>query len=142
MIQTLLGFDFGLKHIGVAIGQTLICTTQPITSLKAQAGAPYWPDIDKLIATWKPHAIVVGIPCNMDGTEHKITHAARRFANELAKRYHLTIHRMDERLSTVEARAQLFEKGGYRALSKEAIDQRSAQLILQSWLEGNAKLKP
>ena len=132
--QTLLGFDFGLKHIGVAVGQTLTRTTQSLLSVKAQKGIPNWPDIDKLIKTWQPHAIVVGIPLNMDGTEQTLTHAARRFANELAERYKITVHRMDERLSTTEARAQLFKTGGYRALSKQAIDQRSAELILQSWL--------
>jgi putative Holliday junction resolvase len=135
MAQTLLGFDFGLKHIGVAVGQTLTCTTQPLASLKAQAGIPDWSLLDKLIKTWQPYAIVIGIPYNMDGTEQALTHAARRFANALAERYKITVHRMDERLSTTEARAQLFADGGYRALSKQAIDQRSAQVILQSWLE-------
>jgi putative Holliday junction resolvase len=135
MTQTLLGFDFGLKHIGVAVGQTLTRTTRGLTSLKAHGGIPHWPDIDQLIKTWQPQAIVVGIPCHMDGKEHHITHAARGFANALAQHYPITIHRMDERLSSAEARAQLFDQGGYRALSKQAIDQRSAQLILQSWLE-------
>jgi len=138
MAQTLLGFDFGLKHIGVAVGQTLTCTTQPLLSLKAQKGVPNWNEIDKLIKTWQPQAIVIGIPLNMDGTEQPLTHAARHFANEIAQRYKITVHRVDERLSTKEARTQLFASGGYRALSKQAIDQRSAELILQSWLIENS----
>lgn len=138
MAQTFLGFDFGLKHIGVAVGQTLTRTAQALTSLKAQQGIPDWPQLDKLIATWQPHALVVGIPYHMDGSEQAITKAALNFADMLAQRYHLTVHRMDERLSTAEARAQLFADGGYKALSKQAIDQRSAQLILQSWMENQA----
>lgn len=135
MAQTLLGFDFGLKHIGVAVGQTLTRTAQALTSLKARQGIPDWILLDKLIATWRPAALVVGIPYNMDGSAQPLTQDAVRFADTLAARYHLTVHHMDERLSTVEARAQLFAAGGYKALSKQAIDQRSAQLILQSWME-------
>ncbi len=134
MTQTLLGFDFGLKHIGVAVGQTLTRTAQPLTSIKAQAGIPRWSDIDQLIKTWRPHALVVGIPYHMNGAEQPLTHAACQFAATLEQHYQLPVHHMDERLSTVEARAQLYDRGGYRALTKQAIDQQSALLILQSWL--------
>jgi len=132
--QFILGFDFGLKHIGVAAGQALTGTAQPVTTLAAERGTPQWHEVTKLIQTWRPQALVVGIPLNMDGTEQPLTKKARAFAQELAQRYQLPIHPMDERLSSVEARAQLFARGGYKALQKKAIDSVAAQLILESWL--------
>lgn len=132
--QTLLGFDFGLKHIGIAVGQTLTHTAQPLTSLKAEKGIPNWDEIKTLIANWRPQALVVGIPLNMDGTEQPLTHAAERFAEALEKNFALPVHRVDERLSSVEARAHLFEHGGYKALQKKAIDSMAAKLILETWL--------
>ncbi len=137
--QVLLGFDFGLKYIGVAVGQTLTRTAQPLTTLTAQQGIPDWNEIKKLIETWRPNALVVGIPLNMDGSEQFLTHAARHFSEALEKHFNLPVHSMDERLSTIEARAHLFEKGGYKALQKKAIDSVAAQLILESWLQRFAK---
>lgn len=132
--QTYMAFDFGLKHIGVAVGQTLTLTAQPLTSLKANAGEPNWQAINDLIKIWQPQALVVGIPFNMDGTEQPLSSAARKFAEHLHQHTQLPIHFMDERLSTVEARAKLFEQGGYKKLSKKNIDSTAAQLILESWL--------
>lgn len=133
--QTLLGFDFGLKHIGVAVGQTQTCNAQPLTSISAKAGVPRWEEITRLIATWQPHAIVVGIPLNMDGTAQPLTQAALNFMQELRTRYALPVYQADERLTSVEARARLFEMGGYKALQKKAIDSLSAQLILETWMQ-------
>lgn len=135
-IKKILGFDFGLKHIGVASGQTFTRTAQPLTSISANNGVPDWNHITDLIKTWKPDALIVGIPLNMDGTEQPITHAARNFLHELEQRFLLPVYAVDERLSTVEARTRLFEKGGYKALNKKAIDSVSAQLIAESWLQG------
>ena len=135
--QTLLGFDFGLKHIGVAVGQTFTHTAQPLTSLKAEKGIPQWEEIKKLINTWQPHALVVGIPLNMDGTEQPLTHAAKKFAASLEQHFHLIVHLVDERLSSVEARAHLFEHGGYKSLQKKAIDSMAAKLILETWLSNH-----
>lgn len=132
--QTLLGFDFGLKHIGVAVGQTLTRTAQPLTSLKAESGIPQWNEVKKLISEWRPHALVVGIPLNMDGSEQPLTLAAQQFVKQLEEFFHLTVHLVDERLTSVEARAYLFEHGGYKALQKKAIDSMAAKLILESWL--------
>jgi len=132
--QTLLGFDFGLKHIGVAVGQTLTRTAQALTTLKAENGVPQWNEIKKLIGIWKPHALVVGLPLNMDDTEQPLTHAARHFSEQLKKHFALIVHLADERLSSVEARMYLFEQGGYKALEKKAIDSMAAKLILESWL--------
>ena len=132
---TLLGFDFGLRHIGIASGQTVTHSAKPLTSLRARLGVPNWDELSQLIKTWQPHALVVGIPLQMDGSEQPLTLAARAFADELVSRYHLPVHCVDERLSTKEARAQLFAEGGFKALRKQAVDSLSACLILQTWLD-------
>jgi len=132
--QIFLGFDFGLRHIGVAAGQTCTQTAQALTSLSAHQGTPNWDEIAKLINTWQAQALVVGLPYKMDGTEQPITKAARHFIEQLKKRYSLPVYEMDERLSTAEAREYLFAAGGYKALKKKSIDSLSAQLILESWL--------
>lgn len=134
-LNILLGFDFGTKHIGVAVGQTITQTARALTSIKATAGIPDWMQVDELINTWRPEAFVVGIPLNMDGTEQPLTQLAKKFANLLRERYQLPVYDMDERLTTVAAKDQLFSVGGYKALDKKNIDSMSAQLILQNWLE-------
>ncbi|MBK0002516.1 Holliday junction resolvase RuvX [Erwinia sp. S43] len=135
--MTLLAFDFGTKSIGVAIGQQLTGTARPLTALKAQDGIPDWNKIEALLKEWQPDRVVVGLPLNMDGTEQPLTARARKFANRLHGRFGVQVDLHDERLSTVEARAELFERGGFRALSKGSVDSLSAVIILESWFENN-----
>ncbi len=130
--RTLLGFDFGTKRIGVAIGQELTCTARALVTLNNINGAPDWKAIRRLIEQWQPAALVVGLPLNLDGSDHEITRLARRFGNRLTGRYNLPVYTMDERLSSSEAEAQLAEQGRYE---KADIDKLAAQLILQGWLE-------
>lgn len=132
--QTLLGFDFGKKRIGVAVGQTLTHSANPLTTIPAKDGIPDWQQLDALIDSWRPQALVVGKPLNMDGTSQPLTQAATSFAKRLQARYHLPVYEMDERLSTVAARSEIFAKGGYRALQKKPVDSVAAQLILINWL--------
>lgn len=131
----LLGFDFGTKYIGIAVGQSITKTSRALTTVKAKQGIPAWDTVDNLVKNWQPDAMIVGIPLNMDGTEQPLTELAKQFATSLRDRYQLPVHEMDERLTTVEAREQLFSHGGYRALQKDQIDSQAAQLILQNWLE-------
>jgi putative holliday junction resolvase len=132
--ETLLGFDFGMKRIGVAVGQTVTKTARPLGMIKADQGTPHWETISKLIKTWQPDAFVVGIPLNMDGTEQPLTLAAKHFSSLLQQRFNLPVFGMDERLTSIEAKARLFESGGYKALQNTSIDSIAAQLILQNWL--------
>jgi len=132
--EILLGFDFGLKRIGVAVGQTVTETARPLVTLKASAGTPQWEVLSKLIKTWQPDALVVGIPLNMDGTEQPLSQSARQFAQQLHERFKLPVYEMDERLSTKDARERLFAQGGYKALQHGQVDSVAAQLILQNWL--------
>lgn len=131
--NVILSFDFGLKRIGTAIGQSVTQTARPLTTLAAKNGEPNWPDLEKIIKKWRPDAFVIGIPLNMDGTEQPITTEAKLFAQTLHQKYKLPVYEMDERLTTKAAREQLFEEGGYRALKSGNIDSVAAQLILENW---------
>jgi putative Holliday junction resolvase len=130
----LFGFDFGMKRIGVAVGQTVTQTARPLATLQAKQGVPQWETLTQLIQKWRPDAFIVGIPLNMDGTEQPLTQAAQQFADRLRERYALPVHGMDERLTSVEAKARIFSEGGYKALKNTEIDSVAAQLILQNWL--------
>lgn len=132
--MVLLGFDFGMKRIGVAVGQTVTATARPLETLSAKAGVPDWQKLEKLIKAWQPDALVVGIPLNMDGTPQPLTAAANQFAESLKERFQLPVHGIDERLSTKDAKERLFNEGGYKALQNGQVDQVAAQLILQNWL--------
>lgn len=134
-IKTVIGFDFGSKYIGVAVGQTSPSLAQPLTSLTVKNGEFPWREIEQLLEIWSPDALVVGIPLNMDGSEQSITYKARDFLLELKERFQLPVFPVDERLTTVEARSRLFAVGGYKALKKKSIDSIAAQLIVEMWLE-------
>jgi len=135
--RRLLAFDFGMKRIGVAVGQTVTQTAQPLDTLKASHGEPDWNNIKFLLKKWQPDALVVGVPLNMDGTEQAITARARAFIESLKKRFDLPVHEVDERLTSKDARERLFAEGGYKALQDGQVDQVAAQLILQNWFEEN-----
>ena len=135
MSHQYLAFDFGTRYIGVAVGQDVTRTARPLTTLKRQGKTIDWAAIKKLIAHWKPAAIIVGVPTHDDGPNQWITDLAKAFAGQLALETTCIIHTVDERLSTVEARQALFEEGGYRSLEKEAIDAMAAKVILETWLQ-------
>lgn len=131
----LLGFDFGMRRIGVAVGQTLLKRATPLTTLMAKAGEPDWQLIAKLIKEWGATALVVGIPIDIDGSTQNITNEAKKFARCLQDYFHLPVFEVDERLTTVEARQRVFDKGGFRRLQKEQIDSIAAKLILEQWFQ-------
>ncbi|SUT86597.1 Holliday junction resolvase-like protein [Actinobacillus ureae] len=135
MARTILAFDFGTYSIGCAVGQDITGTAQGLFSFKAQDGIPNWDQIEKVIQGWQPERLVVGLPLNMDGTEQPLTQRAKKFANRLNGRFNLPVELQDERLTTVSAKAEIFERGGYKALKKDKVDSISACLILESWFE-------
>lgn len=137
--RVLLGFDFGTKRIGVAVGQELTATATAQETLQSRDGGPDWDGITRLIEEWQPDALVVGLPFNLDGSEHETTHLARRFGNRLAGRYNLPVFTIDERLSSVEAERILGERGRF---SREEVDKLAAQIILESWLAQQADNNP
>lgn len=133
--RTILGFDFGTKSIGVAIGQEITGTASPLNALKATDGIPNWDLIAAIYAEWQPQLCIVGLPLNMDGTNQQVTFAAKKFANRLQSKFNIPVQTSDERLTTVDAKARLFEMGGYKKLDKQKIDSASACLIIESWME-------
>lgn len=130
-----LGFDFGYKRIGIAIGQTLTASARPIQHISASQGVPEWDKIKKLLDEWRPLGLIVGLPTCIDGKALYTTKAAKKFAYTLKERFQLPVYLVDERLSTKEAKAQLFEHGGYRQLQKGHIDSVAACVILEQWLQ-------
>lgn len=101
--QTLIAFDFGLKRIGVATGNTLLRRASALRTITSNNVAARFTQIDALLKEWQPQALVVGVPFHPDGAAHEMTRLARRFARQLAGRFHLPVHEVDERYTTVEA---------------------------------------
>ena len=135
----LLGFDYGLRRIGVAVGNRLLDSARPLTTLQHN-GTPDWQQVKKLIDEWKPDALVVGIPTLMDGSEQPITQAARGFSKELAERFNLPVHAADERLSSVAAGETLKaerQAGRKKRIRKEEKDSMAASIILRDWMQIN-----
>ncbi|MDH3000336.1 crossover junction endodeoxyribonuclease RuvA [Chelonobacter oris] len=132
---TALAFDFGVKSIGCAVGQSITGTAQALSAFKANDGIPNWDLIEKCLQEWQPTVVIVGLPLNMDGTEQAITQRARKFSQRLHGRFGVAVELHDERLSTVEARAEIFSRRGFKALEKGKIDSISACIILESWFE-------
>lgn len=131
--QTLLGFDFGTKRIGVAVGQTLTATARPLT----QVNNDDWKNIKQLLDEWRPQALVVGLPLNMDDTESRTSIAAKKFAHKLEEQSQLPVHLCDERLSSREALERLAEAGNNKP-SKAEINSMAAAVILESWLHNQS----
>lgn len=134
--KIVLGFDFGMKRIGVAVGQLITCTATPLSILKAEQGEPDWKQILNLIEEWHVEACIVGLPLNMDGTEQSMTVHTRRFGEMLMQRFQLPVFFVDERLTTVAARDRMHQetRGAKRF---EKADSVSAQLIVESWMMEN-----
>jgi putative pre-16S rRNA nuclease len=133
VLLTLLGFDYGLQRIGVAVGQELTGTARALATVRARDGNPDWDMITELIRTWRPDALVVGFPLRADGSESEFTRRVKRFMRQLEARYALPVHPMDERLSS-RAAAQAGENGNHE-LKGRGIDAVAAREILQSWLQ-------
>ena len=135
--RLLLGFDYGTKQIGVAVGQAITGQARELCVLKAQNGVPDWQKVEALIKEWQPDAIVVGLPLNMDGSKSEMSERAEKFARRLNGRFNLPVHTHDERLTTFEAKGQRLaqgQRGGYR---ERPVDSLAAALLLEGWLEQN-----
>ncbi len=132
-----LGFDFGFKRIGLAVGQLLTGSASPLATLEANQGVPNWHNLRIIIERWCPQALIVGLPTAIDNKELYTTSAAKSFARKLGRQYGLPVHLVDERLTTKEARAYLFASGGYRKIKKADVDSIAACIILEQWLQNS-----
>lgn len=131
-LQTLLGFDYGSRRIGVAVGQEVTGTATALCTIPTRRGTPDWDRLDALVAQWQPGALVVGLPSHADGSDSDMTRAARRFARQLESRYSLPAHLADERLSS-HAAAGLRQQA--TAGKRAGTDAIAARIILQDWLD-------
>jgi len=122
---TVLGFDYGTRRIGVAVGQTVTRTAQPLTSIAVRQGRPDWTAIARLVEEWQPQRFVVGRPTHADGRAHALDAAVHRFARRLQGRFGRPCAFVDEHLSSYAAAADATASG---------IDAAAARLILESWL--------
>ncbi len=125
--RSFLAFDFGLKRVGVAAGNSLTRQATPLRTVAAEGDARFGA-IGRLIDEWRPDALIVGVPVHPDGTPHDNTRRAQRFARQLHGRFRLPVHEVDERYSTTEAAAS-----GARDL-----DAASAAIILEQYLHNLA----
>jgi putative holliday junction resolvase len=121
--RTVLAFDYGLKRIGVAVGEPELRSAHPLPAIGQ------FSQIEKLVEEWRPAALVVGRPTSVQGEAHAMTRQAEDFARRLERRFKLPVARIDERFSSVEAESRL---RGTRA-SKAEIDSVAAQLILEQY---------
>lgn len=133
--ELVLGFDFGIRRIGVAVGETLLKSARPLTTIDAEDNARRFEAIARLIAEWQPAQLVVGLPLSLDGSEHEMTARSRRFANQLHGRFGLAVALVDERLSSAAAESRLSARGVKLSRNKPAIDAEAAAIILQSWFD-------
>jgi putative Holliday junction resolvase len=132
---TLLAFDFGTKRIGIAVGNTVSATARPLATINDEKNDVRFAAIAALLKEWEPVALVVGLPCNDDGTPHEMTVLCRRFANRLKGRFELPVLLVDERYTSAAASSVLDEEGIHGRKQKSLIDQYAAQQILQAYLD-------
>lgn len=132
---TVLAFDFGLKRIGVAVGESAQRQAHPLATIEGEAGDARFAAIARLIGEWRPARLVVGLPRTPDGTEHELSARCRRFANQLHGRFGLAVELVDERFSSSAADEALREAGVGWKQRKAKVDALAAQIILQSYFD-------
>ncbi len=140
MSGCVVGFDFGMRRIGVATGNCISASAQPLQPLPAKGGEPDWNRIDALLAEWMPDTLVVGLPLTLDGGEQAITRATRAFARKLEQRSGLPVHLIDERHTSQEAARRFAEQraaGKARKRDAANLDSIAAAVILETWLREN-----
>ena len=132
-----IGFDYGQRHIGVAVGQKLTGTATALQTMNSKDGAPDWKQVSALLDEWQPEGLVVGIPYHLDGSPSDTSRAAEEFARQLERHYRLPVYRQDERLTSREAESVAAQRrsSGRVARNKLDTDKLAAQIILQNWID-------
>ena len=143
MPETILAFDFGLRRIGVAVGQEITSSANPLGTVSNSDSGPDWNQISQFLREWRPDRIVVGMPSHTDGSRSDIANDVDRFIEALG-RFELTIDIVDERYTSIEAEARLVAEraSGIRGrIRKDMIDSTAAVIIAERWLrnQGGAR---
>ena len=136
LASTVLCFDFGEQRIGVAVGEHLLATANPLVTIDNESNEVRFEAISKLVKEWQPKLLVVGLPLSLDGAETSVTQLCKKFARRLNGRFNLPVMLIDERYSSVEASDLLNQSGIKGRAQKEMLDQVAAQTILQSYFDG------
>lgn len=136
-LRLLLGFDYGTKQIGVAVGQPITGQARELCVLKAQNGVPDWQKVEALIREWQPDAIVVGLPLNMDGSPSDMSERAEKFGRRLNGRFNLPVHTHDERLTTYAAKGERLQQGQNSGYRERPVDALAAALVLEGWMQAH-----
>jgi len=134
---TVMGFDFGKRRIGVAVGQSATRTASSLRTIGSRNGAN-WISIGKLVDEWQPALLVVGLPLSLDGKETAMSRAARSFGKTLKQKYGLDVQYADERWSSTDAGdrfAEMRASGHARKKQSANLDSLAARIILENWLQ-------
>lgn len=136
-VSTVLGFDYGARRIGAAVGNALTGSARALEVIANSTQGPDWTRVDALVREWRPQILLVGLPLTMDGEEQKNSAAARAFAAQIGERCKLSTQLVDERLSSREAAqrfAQRRASGQSRRKHAAALDSVAAEVIVEQWL--------
>ena len=141
--RLILAFDFGLRRIGIASGDTVSATAAPCTAINVNSDGVDWPAIERLLRQFQPDVLIVGNPRNEDGSPGLLSASADEFASELARRAHRSVQRTDEFASSLEAAARLKGQRASgqrrRRVQRADIDSAAAAIILERWLMGEGR---
>ncbi len=137
-MSVVIGFDFGLKRTGVAVGNTLTGSASPECTLISKDEKPDWQGISQLFEAWKPEQLVVGMPTELDGSESPLKKRIERFCNQLEGRYQLPVEQENEQFTSIEAAQRLKElrqNGRKKKVTKDEVDKIAAAIILENWMQ-------
>ncbi len=134
--STVMAFDFGERRLGIAIGEHLVGTANPLATIDFEGNEKRFEAISLLVTEWQPKLFVVGYPLNSDGTEHAITQLCKKFARRLNGRFNIPVILIDERYSSIAASQALNAQGIKGRAQKTLLDSVAAQTILQSYFDG------
>ncbi len=140
---TYLGFDYGERNIGVAVGQRVTETATGLETIRATSDQALWSAVGRLVKTWQPSAFIVGMPYHPTGEVNPIVQPILKFCQQLEERYQRRVYIMDETLSTKESQEIFYRERSKRSVQFTDIkDELAAQLILQTWLKHTAQREP
>ncbi|HSC75948.1 MAG TPA: Holliday junction resolvase RuvX [Pseudomonadales bacterium] len=132
-MKSIIAFDYGLRHIGTAVGQPLIGSSNPAGVIRARDGVPDWSAIEKLLQEWQPDLLLVGLPLNMDGSESPMSARAQKFSRQLHGRFNIPVELVDERLTSFAAKQQRRELQQSTDFGRDTVDADAACIILQDY---------
>jgi len=140
--NTIMAFDFGTQKMGMAVGQSLIESANPLPLFPMKDGIPNWDELLKIVKSHQPGLFLVGLPLNMDDSESELSTRARKFARRLRHQTNIETLMVDERLTTREARDELDHYQAQGRGKKLSADSIAAALLIESWYRHPAGLQP